>query len=664
MKEESYAGWEILVNLSCIRLNIIMKRKYGMRKKIRLICWRLGLCLISLSVFCNISCQVDNAESQFVQDEFQPLPPGSVHLTGFLEYDIQNSIEHWNKGVVPYEKLVDFFRYGREQFALGEMWGKAVRSGCMFYRYTQDSQLKDILDKTVHDLLTTERENGSISCVPPSQQPDGPGGDLWERNYVLLGLQDYYEYVNMDSTVLNSIIRQADCIISQIGESPKISITELGWSPNHIESSTLLEAFMRLYKWTGEKRFLEFARYIVEVGGGAKGYNLFQQAYDNVDPYKMGGVYPKAYEMMALFEGLIEYYRCTQNERWRQAFMNLYKNIQTKELTIVGNGGGDLPYHPAVRGEAWDNTAVEQTNPDITRMMETCVGVTWMKFCSQILRLTGDPSAVDCIETYVYNGLLGAMKPSGDGFSYVNLLNGVKVTNEGWGTVIDGLPVTCCNLNGPLGLAYIPYILAMQSSNGPVLNLYNAADINMVTPKKQELNIQIVTQYPLSKEVTIKVSPEKKENFEVKLRIPAWSKNTKVSVNGDFYKDVKEGEFLGIKRDWVKGDSIKLHLDMKCHLQDAPKGSNRKGDNYQALVYGPIVLARDERIDPQYDEPVQIVADSTGIVQLIEVEPSLDKTRMEWLVPTTKGYIRMTDYASVDCWNGTHVCTWLPKVLD
>ena len=105
--------------------------------------------------------------------------------------------------------------------------------------------------------------------------------------------------------------------------APKYSITELGWSPNKIESSTLLEPFMRLYKWTREERFLNFAHYIVEVGGGSKGYNLFQQAYDNVEPHKMGGPYPKAYEMMSLFEGLVEYYRCTGDKYWKQAFMNL-----------------------------------------------------------------------------------------------------------------------------------------------------------------------------------------------------------------------------------------------------------------------------------------------------------------------------------------------------
>lgn len=619
-----------------------------------------GLFWASFAV-AGVSCSSHSPDVLRVCDAFRPLPPGAVRLSGYLESDIQNSIEHWNKGVVPYEKMVEFFRTGRHQFALGEMWGKAVRSGCMFYRYTRDPELKAILDATVRDLLTTQRENGSISCVPADRQPDGPGGDLWERKYVMLGLQEYYEHVNPDPAVMASLIRQADCIISQVGEPPKVSITELGWSPNKIESSTLLEPFMRLYKWTGEERFLDFARYIVEVGGGSKGYNIFQQAYDNVEPHKMGGPYPKAYEMMSMFEGLVEYYRCTGNERWKQTFMNLYRNIRTRELTIVGNGGGDQPYHPAVRGEAWDHTASEQTNPDMTRMMETCVGVTWMKLCSQILRLTGESSPVDPMETYIYNGLLGAMKPSGDGFSYVNLLNGEKVTNVGWGTEFDGLPVTCCNLNGPMGLAYIPYVALMEHEQGPVINLYNAAQIRMQTPQGRDLGLKIATDYPLSEEVAIQVDPSEAETFTVKVRIPAWSKNTRVAVNGESFSGVTPGRYFDIERTWRPGDRIEMNFEMKCHLIDAPKGSNRAGDHFQAVVYGPIVLARDENTDPHYDRPVQVVADASGEVRIRRVEPLLGGTRMEWLVPTTEGDIRMSDYASVNGWQGSHICTWLPR---
>lgn len=599
------------------------------------------------------------AFSQKVHDAIRPLPAGAVRLDGFFENDIRNSIDHWNKGVVPYAAMVDFFRNGRSQFALGEMWGKAVRSGCMFYRYTADPELKEILSQTVKDLLSTVRPNGSISCVPPEKQPDGPGGDLWERKYVLLGLDRYYDLVEADPAVLRAMTDQADCIIEQVGEPPKVPITSLGWSPNHIESSTLLEPFMRLYNRTGEKRYLDFARYIVSTGG-SEGYDIFRQAYDNVPPHEMGGPYPKAYEMMSMFEGAVEYYRVTGDEYVRRSFMNLYDNIRRNEITIVGNGGGDQPYHPAVMGEGWDHTAVEQTNPDITRMMETCVGVTWMKFCSQILRLTGDPSAVDEIEKYIYNGLLGAMKPSGDGFSYVNLFNGEKVTNYGWGTTFGSLPVTCCNLNGPMGLAYIPFVAVMESDRGPVVNLYNAARAELSTPQGDSLSLRIETDFPLSDRVLVRVDPHAASLFTLSLRIPSWSERTVVKVNGKKVRSVEPGAYLSLERTWEPGDRVELAFDMRCRLLDAPRGSNRAGDSFQALVWGSIVLARDENIDPDYDEPVRVVAGKDRVVRVKRVAPTLASTRLEFEVPTDDGPIRMTDYASVNGWEGAHICTWLP----
>ncbi len=612
-----------------------------------------------------LSCGGDSATSVQTTDKEIPLPPNSIQLTGHLEGYIQNSIANWNKGRLPYDEFVNFFRtHAAPQFALGEMWGKAVRSGSMFYRYTKDPELKTILDNTVQDLLSTQNENGSISCTPVDQQPGSENGDLWERKYVMLGLEEYYQWVNPDSAVLNALKKHADCIIDQVGHAPKKEIVDLGWSatnigyePCHIESSTLLEPFMRLYNWTGEQRYLDFARYIVE-SGGTKHFDLIQQAYDNTDPYLMSGHYPKAYEMMSMFEGVVEYYRVTGDERCRQAFMNLFNNIRKREITIIGNAGADQPYHPNVAGEAWGNTAYEQTNPNITRMMETCVGVTWMKFCSQIMRLTGDPTPADEIEKYVYNGLLGAMKPTGDGFSYVNLLNGNKVVNYGWGWHFDDFYVTCCNLNGPMGLAYIPYVAVMTSEEGPIVNLYNAGEVNMNT-RTQPLQLTIDTDFPLTGHVVINVNPEKAENFTMKLRIPSWSQNTALSVNGEKV-EATPGTYAELNRKWNPGDRIEIDFDMTCRVINAPLGSNRAGDNFQAVVRGPIVLARDENIDPNFDQPVAIQADENGVVAITPVQPTLPSTKMEFLVPTSEGDIHMVDYASVDGWNGSKICTWLP----
>jgi len=623
-----------------------------MKKKLTFIVF-----IVSVLLLVSILLITYNLKSQ-VKDTFSPLPANSVHFSNYLENDLQNSIQNWNKGVVPYPALVEKFRSGRSFFAQGEMWGKAVRSACMFYRYTQDPELKKIIEATVKDLLSTQRENGSISCSDMDKQPDGPGGDLWERKYVLLALLQYYNNVDEDTLVLQSIIDQVDCIISQIGYPPKTRIIDLGWSPNHIESSTLLEPVMKLYNLTRKREYLDFASYIVEEGG-AKGYNIIEDALANKAPKDIGGVYPKAYEMMSLFEGLIEYYRVTDEDKWKQASLNLYHNIIEKELTIIGNGGGDQPYHPAVMGEAWDNTALEQTNPDMDRMMETCVGVTWIKLCSQILRLTGDPSTVDMIERYSYNGLLGAMKPEGDGFSYVNLLNGVKTNKEGWGGMVDDIYVTCCNLNGPMGLAYLPFVAVMNSEDGPVVNLYNAGESMINISKKDKVKLIIDTNYPVSGDISIKVIPDVSKTFTVKLRIPAWSINTDLKINGE-KQEVNPGSYAEINRKWNQGDVIELKLDMRCRIVDAPHGSNRAGDNFQALIRGPIVLSRDENIDPDFNKAVTVIS-KDGYVDIIPEETQLESARMQFRVPVEEGFIHMVDYSSVNSWEGKRVCTWLPK---
>lgn len=602
----------------------------------------------------SFSCIVMSAQ---VKDVLVPLPSNSVHFENIFEEAIHKSIDNWIKGSIPYSALVNKFRNGRSFFAQGEMWGKAVRSGCMFYRYTQDPQLKSILDNTIKDMISTTKPNGSISCSAIEKQPDGPGGDLWERKYVLLAMHQYYTNVSQDPVVLNSMIEQLNCIVSQIGYSPKTRITDLGWSPNHIESSTLLEPVMKIYNLTKDEKYLDFAKYIINEGG-AKDHNIFLEALNNTDPYKIGGVYPKAYEMMSLFEGLVEYYRVTKEEKWKQAVLNLFHNIIEKEITIIGNGGGDQPYHPKVLGEAWDNTAIEQTNPDMQRMMETCVGVTWIKLCSQILRLTGDPTIVDMIEKYAYNGLLGAMKPEGDGFSYVNLLNGVKTNKEGWGGEVSGVYMTCCNLNGPMGLAYLPYVAVMKSDSGLVINLYERGRASVEISKENKVGFVIETDYPKSGNITIKVSQTIDAPFNLKLRIPKWSKVTVLKVNGKKY-EANSGTYAEINRNWSKGDLIELQLDMRCRIIDAPKGSNRKGDHFKALERGPIVLTRDENLDENYNKPVNIIS-KNGFVEVIEMQPVHDHIKLQFKIPTESGYIDMIDYASANSWSGKKIFTWIP----
>ena len=610
----------------------------------------LGLCA---SVFAQGQRKVENV--------MEPLPSGAVTLTDYFENDIRKSVENWAKGVMPYDSVVEFFRTGRKQFALGEMVGKAIRTNALMYRYTRDEELRDLTKDVVYSLIGTMKPNGSISCTAVENQPGGTDGDIWERKYVLLALSQYYLDVDQDPKVLDAMEKEAASVMTQIGPQTGVSIKDFGWSDNHIESSTILEPIMRLYYITGKQEYLDYAAYIVDCGGGL-GKNMFQAVRDGDPLTSVGQPYPKAYEMTSLWEGLVEYYRATGDPVLLVTIEKYFRSVKENEITIIGNGGADV-YWPKVCGEAWSNTAVEQTNPSVVRMMETCVGVTWIKYCSQYLRLTGDPSAVDAIEKYIYNGLLGAMRPDGKGFSYVNLLNGEKVTNYGWGWNFDGLPVTCCNLNGPTGLAYIPYVAVMQDAEGPVVNLYNAGKAVAKTAKGDEVVLTVDSQFPRGNEVKISVDPSVAGKFSVRLYMPTWSPDTYVEVNGKAVRGVKPGEYLAISRRWKKGDMIRIVFDFRARLIDAPKGGrNPEGEFFQAVQWGPIVLARDENIDPDYNKPVQVVADENGEVKVRQVTPERPGTRMQFVVPTTGGDIKMVDYSSVDCWKGSHIQTWLPMI--
>lgn len=638
--------------------------------KIRNISSAVVAALVSVSAF---------AQGEVVvKDRLSSLPAGNVRFTGYFDNDIHNSLEHWTKETVPHSKLVDFYRNGRpdkNKFALGEMPGKTIRAAVLFYDYTKDPELKEIARTDVYDLLSTKQSNGNISCTPVEDQPGRRDGDIWERKYTLLGLIQYYQDIEQSPEVLETIVRMADLIVEQVGPESEIDINATGWSSNHIETDSVLEPMMKIYFLTGDMKYLDFAQYLISKGG-CRGADIFKEITQNVPMYKTtNSRYPKAYEMTSVMEGAAEYYRATGDTAIFTVLKNFYTNVKNNEITIIGNGGADQPYYYKFRGEAWDNTYYEQANPRIERMMETCVGVTWMKFLTSYARLTGDPEAIDYIEKYAYNGLLGAMRLDGCGFSYVNLLNGRKVTNSGWGTTIDGQPVTCCNLSGPIGLGFLPQIAVMQASNGPVINLYNSCEAVAKSYWGRDVKLSIQTEYPRSGHIVINVDPKKKENFSIWLRIPGWCRKGNIQVYeangknavGKMWESSKgKSDYYAIEKKWKKGDRIVIDFEMEAFLVDAPKGDDPKATyDFQAVQYGPIVLARDENTDPDFDKPVQVIATKgENLVNVKAVAPTLSTTRMEFLVPTTNGDIRMIDYSSVNGWEGKRIQTWMPVLRE
>ena len=284
----------------------------------------------------------------------------------------------------------------------GEYWGKLMRGACMTWQYTRDEELYEILTETVRDLLSCQEADGRISTY--SRKEEFHGWDLWCRKYVLLGLIHFYEICRDEAfrrQVLEAAGRHLDHIIRHIGkEQGKLSITQASDNWLGINSSSILEPVVRLYLLKPERRYLDFADYIVE-NGGAEGFPIFEAAYeDQLSPYE----YPvtKAYELMSCFEGLLFYAEIRKSEKWRQAVVRFTDRLLETEATVVGGSG--------CQHELFNHSALMQSGTKYDGLMlETCVTVTWMKLMERVYRLTGEMKYLEEAERSAFNALYGAV---------------------------------------------------------------------------------------------------------------------------------------------------------------------------------------------------------------------------------------------------------------
>jgi DUF1680 family protein len=226
-----------------------------------------------------------------------------------------------------------------------------------------------------------------------------------------------------------------------------------------------------------------------------------------------------------------------------------------------------------------------QTLP-VFHYQETCVTVTWIKLCQQLLRLTGEAKYADAIEQSFYNALLGAMKRDGSDWAKYSPLSGQRLE----GSEQCGMGLNCCGASGPRGLFTMPLTVVMQADNGLQVNFFMAGAFSLQTPGHQAVVVYQETDYPKSGKIEMKIGLSKPETFTLKIRIPEWSSQTILRVNGKPVI-VVPGENNAIKQEWKEGDRITMDLDMRGRIV-------RMGNQPEniAIIRGPVVLARDARL--------------------------------------------------------------------
>lgn len=600
-------------------------------------------------------------------DKLFPLPHGSFDYRGYLDDAVRFVEDYQLLDSALWEKFVRVFAErpdGENGGWRGEYWGKMMRGGCITYQYTQNPELLTVLTKAVRDLLATADEKGRITSYDDAHAYTC--WDIWCRKYVLLGLEHFFEICPdeaLKADVLSALYAEAKDLLACIGEGEgKTPIQKATSAWRGVNSASVLEPIVRLYHLTGEQRFLDFATYIVN-SGAAEGEHIFETALAN-EKKPSEYLVVKAYETISCFEGLIEYYRATGIEKWRTAAINLGQRIRESEVSLIGCCGC---WH-----ELFDNTAQRQFSTKNTGVMqETCVTVTWMKFCHQLLCLTGDAAFADEIERSAYNALLGSInfdkntKNAGLPFdSYSPLMLGTRARETGGRQTLPGGGIYgCCACIGSAGTGLIPATSVLLREDGVAMCLYLAGTVAAFTPTGAPLEISVKTNYPADGTISLRLDTTDEQPFTLALRIPAWSRMTTLAVNGQL-TDAHPGSFAEIKRVWKCGDVVELYLDMRAEVL---RPSGNLPDEYSpyhvALRRGPLVLARDARLPGDINAPVFLYTDPEGYAAVEPCEPQDVPAFQTLRAKQTDGtYLYLIDYASAGrTWDERSLmCAWMP----
>ena len=485
-----------------------------------------------------------------------------------------------------FEEIWDGVPAGKQHRWRGEFFGKQMRGAVLTYIYTKNEELFEILTESVKDLLTRQDELGRFSTY--DVEDEFKGWDMWCRKYVLVGML-YYGKICRDENLKKQIIaackKHLDYILSKIGNGEgqtKITTTSDWWGC--VNSCTILEPTVEMYKLTGEKRYLDFAEYIISEGGSAD-CNLIELALeDKIYPYQ----YPvtKAYEMMSFYEGLVAYYEATGEKKYLEATMRFMEAVAKSDITIIGCAG--------CTHELFDNSAVMQTEYHENIMQETCVTVTWMRVLRRLYELTGDPKYIDRIEISGFNALYGSLnternnqynmleKKFYDGMAF-DSYSPLYMNTRGRGigghlSFAAGGYYGCCIAIGACGISMMPLTTVMQGEDGVYVNMFMKGIAQVKDNNGNPVTLRFDGNYPAQGDM--KITVEEACELTLKIRKPGWCDN--MTVNGEKAAD----GYYTLSKAFKAGECVNVCMEMQL------KAHRLNGKI--AFTYGALTLATDE----------------------------------------------------------------------
>ena len=471
-----------------------------------------------------------------------------------------------------------------------------------------DSDLYKIIEGASYSLQTNpdkqleSRIDSVITYIALAQEPDGylytnrtidsthlhpwVGKKRWENDPVLshelYNLGHLYEaaYAHFlatgKRTMLDVAIKSANLVDHDFGPG------KLAYYPGH---QVIEMGLAKLYRITGEERYLRLAKFFLDC---RKGGNEYNQAHKPV--IEQDKIVGHAVRATYMYAGMADVSALTGDNSYKNAIDKIWNDLLTSKYYVTGgigsggkNEGFDAPYEL----------------PNHTAYCETCASISNVMWNYRMFLLEGDSKYYDVLERTLYNALLSGISLSADKFFYPNPLesHGEHKRSAWFGCA-------CCPSNICRFIPSVPGYVYAQKGDSLYVNLYmnNQATVDL---KGEKITIQQVTDYPWQGKIVMNVNPGKTGKFCLLVRIPGWSQNkafptdlyrftttdiSKVTIrlNGKPYPLVVKNGYASISREWKKGDQ--LNLDLPMPVRELVANAQIKEDVGRiALQRGPLV---------------------------------------------------------------------------
>ncbi len=399
---------------------------------------------------------------------------------------------------------------------------------------------------------------------------------------------------------LDVAIKNADLICNTFGEEEG-KIHRPGGHP-------IIEmALCKLYKVTGNEKYLRQARYFIdETGRGTDGHTLSEYSQDHMPILQQTEIKGHAVRAGYLYSGVADVASLMGDTAYFKALERIWQNMSTKKLFITGGIGS------RAQGEGFGPNYELNSH---TAYCETCAAIANVYWNYRMFLATGEAKYMDIVERALYNNVLSGVSLSGDKFFYDNPLE-----SDGEHERQKWFGCACCPGNVTRFIASVPgYMYAVGGAQGVYVNLFAQGNA-VIQLGKKKVELEQETDYPWDGKVIIRV--KKGGKFALRIRKPGWladrplnnnlyfvdskivSNNSRwtVVLNGDSItkgnseflytaaatKTKMEDGYLVIERQWKIGDKVVVDFEMPVRRISANSLAEDLRDKV-VLERGPVV---------------------------------------------------------------------------